>query len=273
MSSLIQALSDKGFSSLATVGDLVLVKLTGLGRMGLLAFDTACRVVASGCERRALITQLHFVGARSVVVIVVAGAFVGMVVALQFYDTLVRFGSVSLLGAAVGLSLIRELAPVLAALIIIGRAGSAICAELAIMRSDSQIDALECMAIDPYRYLLAPRILAFIVAVPMLTAMFTVVGIIGGYFVAVVLFETNHAQFFQSMQDKVTSHDLTLGMTKSIVFGTLIAWICTAKGFLMHYDRGIVFGAQGISRVTTEAVVIASIAVLFADYITSALML
>ena len=114
------------------------------------------RVVTPPYRVGPIIKQIHFIGARSWLVVVVSGTFVGMVVALQFYDTLVRFGSVSLLGAAVGLSLIRELGPLLTGLMIIGRAGSAICAEVGIMRSEDQIDALECMSIDPYRYLIAP---------------------------------------------------------------------------------------------------------------------
>ncbi len=206
-------------------------------------------------------------------VITVAGAFVGMVVALQFYDTLVRFGSVSLLGSAVGLSLIRELGPVLTALIIIGRAGSATCAEIGIMRSDNQIDALECMAIDPYRYLLFPRFVAFLIAVPLLTAIFNVIGIFGGWFVGVAVFKVNQGAYFQSMADSVLLHDLNMGVTKSIIFSLLIVWICAGKSFLMHLNRSMVFGAEGVSRVTTDAVVAASISVLFADYIISALML
>lgn len=241
--------------------------------MGLF-FGTALRqIFVRPWELRIVLQQLRFVGARSVIVIAVAGAFVGMVVALQFYDTLVRFGSVSLLGSAVGLSLVRELGPVVAALIIIGRAGSATCAEIGIMRSDNQIDALECMAIDPYRYLIFPRFVAFFIAVPLLTAIFNVVGIFGGWFVGVAIFKVSQGAYFQSMADTVVLNDLSMGVTKSFVFAVLIVWICTGKGFLMHLNQGMVFGAEGVSRVTTDAVVVASISVLFADYIISALML
>lgn len=258
---------------LGTFGNRTLAAVEELGRMGLYLLLVLRQIAARPFELRILFQQIRFVGARSVVVIAVAGAFVGMVVALQFYDTLVRFGSVSLLGSAVGLSLIRELGPVLTALIIIGRAGSATCAEIGIMRSDNQIDALESMAIDPYRYLIVPRLLAFLVTVPLLTAIFNVVGIIGGWLVGVVIFGLNQGTYFQSMADSILWPDLFMGCVKSVAFAAVIAWICTGKSFLMHLNRSMVFGAEGVSRVTTDAVVAASITVLFSDYIISALML
>lgn len=260
-------------SGLTTFGNRAIAALEELGRMGLYLLLVVRQIVARPFELRILLLQFRFVGARSVVVIAVAGAFVGMVVALQFYDTLVRFGSVSLLGSAVGLSLVRELGPVLTALIIIGRAGSATCAEIGIMRSDNQIDALESMAIDPYRYLIVPRLLAFLVTVPLLTAIFVVIGIMGGWFVGVVIFGLSQGSYFQSMADSVLLPDLIMGCVKSVAFGALIAWICTGKSFLMHLNRSMVFGAEGVSRVTTDAVVASSITVLFSDYIISALML
>lgn len=244
-----------------------------LGRLSMFLANTALQALRPPLEFGLILKQLHFVGARSVVVIAVAGTFVGMVVALQFYDTLVRFGSVSLLGSAVGLSLVRELGPVLTALIIIGRAGSATCAEIGIMRTDNQIDALECMAIDPIRYLLVPRFFAFLIAVPLLTAIFDVVGIFGGWLVAVAMFEVNQGAYFQSMADSIVQHDLNMGMAKSIAFSLIMVWICTGKGFLMHLNRSIVFGAEGVSKVTTDAVVASSISILCADYVISALML
>jgi phospholipid/cholesterol/gamma-HCH transport system permease protein len=256
-----------------SIGRLALDAIEELGRMGLFFVWTSRQAFRPPCEIRLVLEQLHFVGARSVVVIAIAGAFVGMVVALQFYDTLVRFGSVGLLGSAVGLSLVRELGPVLTALIIIGRAGSATCAEIGIMRNDNQIDALECMAIDPYRYLFAPRFIAFIISVPLLTAIFVTVGLFGGWLIGVGIFDLNQGAYFQSMADSVVVNDLMMGAVKSTTFALLIVWICTGKSFLMHRKRSIVFGAQGVSRVTTDAVVAASISILFVDYIISALML
>lgn len=251
----------------------LLAPLAGLGRSGIFLGLLLPHLVRPWRQARVTLRQLHFIGARSTTVVAVAGGFVGMVVALQFYDTLVRFGAVGMLGAAVGLSLIRELAPVLTALIVIGRVGSAMCAELGIMRSDNQIDALECMAIDPYGYLVAPRFFATLLAVPLLTAIFNVVGIAGGWFVGGVLFGLGEGAYFSGMADSVLWRDVVMDLVKATSFGFIIVWVCTAKGFLMHLAAGGAYGAEGVSRTTTDAVVAASIAVLFADYIISALML
>jgi len=247
--------------------------LIRLGIAGIFLYETICSLFIPPYSLNLLLKQILFVGARSMLVIIIAGLFVGMVIALQFYDTLVRFGSVSLLGSAVGLSLTRELGPVLTALMVIGRTGSAMCAEIGIMRIENQIDALECMAIDPYRFLISPRILAGVICVPILTAIFIVVGIFGGYFVGVILFDVSAGSYFQNMNDTVLSRDLLMGFTKSIVFGLLIVWISCEKGFNLHLHKNGAYGSEGVSRVTTEAVVIASITILFSDYLLSALML
>lgn len=264
-------MTDGGLITLT--GGWFLARIATLGRFGLFLGAVSLHLCRPWKQTSATLRQIHFVGARSVTVIAVAGGFVGMVVALQFYDTLVRFGSVSLLGAAVGLSLIRELAPVLTALIVIGRAGSAMCAEIGIMRSDNQIDALECMAIDPYAYLIAPRFIAAIIVVPLLTAIFNVIGIAGGWFIGVVIFDISEGAYFVGMADSVVWRDVAMGIVKSLVFSVVIVWICTGKGYLLHLDHEPAFGAEGVSRTTTDAVVAASIAVLFSDYIISALML
>ena len=247
--------------------------LIRLGIAGIFLYEAIFSLFIPPYSLNLLLKQILFVGARSMLVIIIAGLFVGMVIALQFYDTLVRFGSVSLLGSAVGLSLTRELGPVLTALMVIGRTGSAMCAEIGIMRIENQIDALECMAIDPYRFLISPRILAGVLCVPILTAIFIVVGIFGGYFVGVILFDVSAGSYFQNMNDTVLNRDLLMGFIKSIIFGLLIVWISCEKGFNLHLDKNGAYGSEGVSRVTTEAVVIASIAILFSDYLLSALIL
>ena len=247
--------------------------LIRLGIAGIFLYEAIRSLLIPPYSINLLLKQILFVGARSILVIVIAGLFVGMVIALQFYDTLVRFGSISLLGSAVGLSLTRELGPVLTALMVIGRTGSAMCAEIGIMRIDNQIDALECMGIDPHRYLISPRILAGILCVPILTAIFIVVGIFGGYFVGVILFDVSAGSFFQNMNDAVLNRDLCMGLTKSIVFGLLIVWISCERGFNLHLDKSGAYGSEGVSRITTEAVVISSITILFSDYLLSALIL
>lgn len=255
------------------IGDNALYFVEQAGMLGAFLVAAIARLVTPPFRLYPVIRQVHFIGARSWLVIVTSGTFVGMVVALQFYDTLVRFGSVSLLGSAVGLSLIRELGPILTALMVIGRAGSAICAEVGIMRAEDQIDALECMSIDPYRYLIAPKLLAGIISVPLLTSVFDCVGIAGGYFVGVVLFDVGSGAYIQGMAESVLWNDVLMGLTKSTVFGLVIVWITAARGYYLHRERTGAFGAEGVSRVTTNAVVLSSIAVLFADYLISSLML
>lgn len=261
------------FRAIERIGDQALYFVSLWGQMGLFLLTTLGKALAPPYRLFPITRQIHFIGARSTLVILVAGAFTGMVVALQFYDTLVRFGSVAMLGSAVALGLIRELGPVLSALVVIGRAGSAICAEIGIMRTDEQIDALECMAIDPYRYLVVPRMIAGVIAVPALTMMFILVGIFGGWFVGVVLFGVSEAAYFQGMYETVVWHDVQMGVVKSFVFGLIIVWVATARGFFLHLDRSGVFGAEGVSRTTTNAVVFSTIGVLVADYLISAVML
>jgi len=254
-------------------GDLALYYLEQVGLMGVLLYRSVLGIFRPPYDVSAVIKQLQFIGARSVLVIVVAGAFTGMVLALQFHDTLERFGSIDLLGSATGLALIRELGPVMAALMVIGRAGSAMCSEIGIMRIYEQIDALECMAIDPHKFLVAPRIVAGIIAMPALTSIFDIMGIAGGYLVGVVIFGLSEGAYFDSMRAGVEWNDVAMGLYKSVLFGLLLTWISTAKGFYLHRSRGGAFGAEGVARVTTEAVVLSSIAILFGDYLVGALML
>lgn len=255
-----------------SLGERTLELVESTGRFGIFLATGVMHAVIPPFEFAGILAQLRFIGSRSLTLVVLAGAFVGMVVALQFHDTLVRFGSVGLLGSAVGLSLVRELAPVITGLLVIGRAGSAICSEIGIMRGGRQIDALECMAIDPYRYLIVPRLVAGIVSLPLLVAVFVVCGILGGWFVGVVLFGVNHGAYFQGMFETVGTSDLAMGLVKSLVFGVLMVWICSAKGFFMHLYREGAHGAEGVSRTTTNAVVLSSILLLFSDYLVSALM-
>ena len=161
----------------------------------------------------------------------------------------------------------------LTALMVAGRAGSAMCAEIGIMQISDQIDALECMAIDPFRYLLTPKFLAALVSVPLLTAIFDVVGIAGGYVAGVSLMGVNPGSYLDGMISSVTNHDIWLGFVKSIIFGLLVVWICTGRGYFVREIRGAGFGAESVSRVTTQAVVFSSISVLVFDYLLTAVLL
>jgi phospholipid/cholesterol/gamma-HCH transport system permease protein len=258
---------------LEKMGEEFIFFLQQAGRMGIFLFSCLVRMVTPPYKIRPIIKQIHFIGSRSMFVIIFTGAFTGMVLGLQGYYTLRKFGSEGLLGSAVALSLIRELGPVLTALMVIGRAGSAICAEIGIMRNSEQIDALECMAIDPYRYLMVPKFVGGIICLPLLTFIFDVVGIIGGYLVGVVLLGVNEGTYFQAMYASVGWPDVWMGIVKSLVFGLLIIWISASKGYFLHLERSGGFGAEGVSRTTTSAVVLASVTILVWDYLLSAILL
>jgi phospholipid/cholesterol/gamma-HCH transport system permease protein len=189
-----------------------------------------------------------------------------MVLGLQGYYTLNRFGSAALLGPMVALSLIRELGPVLTALMVTGRAGSAITAEIGIMQITEQVDALKMMGLNPFRYLVVPKVLAGIISLPLLTAIFNVVGIFGGYLVGVKLLGAGQGTYFGEMANYVDMKDILAGVYKSLTFGVLITWICCYKG----YYTG--FGAEGVSKATTQAVVLSSALILVWDYFMTSLL-
>ena len=216
---------------------------------------------------RRIIARIHFIGAKSLLVIVVTGAFTGMVLGLQVFYTLRKFGSEGFLGSVVALTLIRELGPVLCALMVTGRAGSALTAEIGIMRITEQIDALDAMALNPMRYLIVPSILAGLIVFPLLTAIFDLVGIYGGYLVGVKLLGVAGGTYFGEMETYVDLRDITQGFLKSLSFGLLMTWVCCYKGFTTS------LGAEGVSRATTQAVVLSSVLILVWDYFLGSVLL
>ncbi|HMK59571.1 MAG TPA: MlaE family lipid ABC transporter permease subunit [Dissulfurispiraceae bacterium] len=246
------------------VGAATLQTIQDIGRMSLFFIDTVRIIFVPPFKFLRFIKQVRFIGARSMSVIILTGAFTGMVLALQLFYTLRKFGSEALLGPAIALSLIRELGPVLAALMVTGRAGSAITAEIGIMRISEQIDALTSMALNPLRYLVVPNLTAAILAFPLLAAIFDVVGIYGGYAVAVKMLGLSSGTYFSQMEHFVLMDDVMIGVYKSISFGAIVAWVCCYKGYTTE-DRG--FGAEGVGRSTTEAVVMSSVFILICDYI------
>ena len=257
----------------AILGDKVLYLLTDFGRMGIFLVSAVAGLFRRPFRFRELIKQLNFIGTGSLAVIFFTALSSGMVLGLQGYYSLHKFGAEGMLGSAVSLTLIMELGPVLTALMVTGRAGSAMCAEIGIMRISEQIDALECMAIDPFRFLISPKFLAALISVPLLTAFFDVVGIFGGYLAGVKLMGVNAGSFFSGMQQSVTNHDIRLGVIKSFVFALLLVWICTGRGYFVQQIRGAGFGAESVSKVTTQAVVLSSISVLIFDYLITAVLL
>lgn len=258
---------------IARLGDTTLYVLGDLGRMTLFCLKAFRGIFRRPFRLREFLRQLHFVGFGSLVVIFFTALSTGMVLGLQGYYSLSKFGAEGMLGSAVSLTLIMELGPVLTALMVAGRAGSAMCAELGIMRISEQIDALDCMAIDPFRYHITPKFLAALVSVPLLTAIFDVVGIAGGYFAGVSLMDVSPGSYIEGMRSSVTNHDINLGIIKSFVFGLLVVWICCGRGYFVQQIRGAGFGAESVSRVTTQAVVLSSISVLVFDYLLTAVLL
>jgi len=255
------------------IGREFLYLLEQIGRMGIFFAAVMGSIIKPPYTLYPVIRQIYFIGARSIVVILVTGLFTGMVLGLQGYHNLRKFGSEELLGSAVALSLVQELGPVLTALMVIGRAGSAICAEIGIMRNSEQIDALECMAVNPYKFLVAPKFIAALISLPALTFIFNVIGIVGGYIAGVVILGVAEGAYFQGMYDSVGWADIRLCGIKAMIFGLLIVWISTYKGYFLHLSRGGVFGAEGVSRITTDAVVLASLSILIWDYLIGSLIL
>ena len=214
-----------------------------------------------------VLEQIVFIGARSVVIIMVTAAFTGMVLGLQGYYTLRKFGSEGLLGSAVALSIIRELGPVLSALMVTGRAGSSMAAEIGIMKMTEQINALEMMAVNPIKHVISPKLLAGLVSLPLLTALFDVIGIAGGYVVGVKLLGVNEGAYFGEMARAVEFVDVFGGFVKSVAFGLTMSWVCSFIGY------SAVATTEGVATATTRAVVATSVTVLIMDYILTSLLL
>jgi phospholipid/cholesterol/gamma-HCH transport system permease protein len=214
-----------------------------------------------------LIQQLYSVGVLSVMIILVSGLFVGMVLGLQGYNTLVDFGAEESLGVMVSLSLVRELGPVVTALLFAGRAGSALTAEIGLMKSTEQLSGMEMMAVDPIRRVIAPRFFAGFLAMPLLAAIFSAVGIIGGFIVGHGLLGVDDGAFWSQMQTKTDFYeDILNGVIKSIVFGFVVTWIALFEG----YDA--IPTSEGVGRATTRTVVHSAFAILGLDFVLTALM-
>ncbi|MBC5764824.1 lipid asymmetry maintenance ABC transporter permease subunit MlaE [Ramlibacter albus] len=211
--------------------------------------------------------QVHFLGNYSLAIITVSGLFVGFVLGLQGYYTLQRYGSSEALGLLVALSLVRELGPVVTALLFAGRAGTSLTAEIGLMKAGEQLSAMEMMAVDPVRRILAPRFWAGVIAMPLLAAVFSAVGILGGYVVGVVMIGVDAGAFWSQMQGGVdVFKDVGNGIVKSFVFGVTVTFVALLQGYVAQPTP------EGVSRATTRTVVMASLAVLGLDFVLTALM-
>jgi phospholipid/cholesterol/gamma-HCH transport system permease protein len=252
------------------LGAATLMYMGRMGVMGIFLLKTFFYVFPPPLKFGRLLKQIRFIGTQSIFVIILTGGFTGMVLGFQGYYSLSRFGSDAFLGPMVGLALIKELGPVFTAFVVTGRAGSAITAEIGIMRISEQIDALELMGLNPYRYLMVPNLLAAIICLPLLTAIFDVVGIFGGYLIGGKLLGVGGGTYFGEMANYVEMSDIMEGIYKSLSFGILIVWVCCYKGFYTSIFTG--FGAEGVSKATTQAVVLSFVLILVWDYFMTSLL-
>ena len=250
MTKLFRHFGRLSLSVVQQAGGMTLFLLEGLG----LALVPPLRF-------RRLLQELYFIGVRSIPIILLTAAFTGMVLALQGYYTLRQYGSEGALGSAVALRLIREMGPVLTGIMVSARAGSAVTAEIGIMRISEQLDALDTMAVNPMQYVVMPKLVAGLIAVPLLTAMFDVMGILGGYLVGVVLLGVSSGAYFSGMIQSVVPLDINGGIVKSLVFGLIVILVACYKGY--HTEHG----AEGVSKATNQTVVLSAVLVLGWDYL------
>lgn len=241
--------------------------ITTAGRMGIMLFQAVMYAFVPPVKFKNIFKQMEFVGVQSLFVVVLTGSFTGMVLALQSYNALKRFGAESLVGPTVALSMARELGPVLTGLMVTGRAGSAMATELGTMRVTEQIDALFTMAVNPVKYLVVPRVLAGVLMFPILAIITNFVGVVGGYMVGVKLLGINPGVYIGRTVDFVQVDDIMTGLIKSVVFGLITTLVACYHGF---YAAG---GAEGVGKAATSSVVLASVMILVSDYLMSSFMI
>jgi phospholipid/cholesterol/gamma-HCH transport system permease protein len=256
----------KVWKTINVVGEGVAGYVKEMGSILLLLLDTIRWSFYPPFRVDLLFQQMERVGVRSILVVVLTGAFTGMVLALQSFHATRGFGAETMVGVAVALSMTRELGPVLTSFMVTGRAGSAMAAEIGTMRVTEQIDALSAMAVNPIKYLIVPRVLASIFVVPMLTVIADFVGIVGGYFIGVIILRINAGAYVANMEKYVGLDDIYHGVIKAAVFGLILSVIGCYKGFT---TTG---GAEGVGKATTQSVVLAAVLILMTNYLLTAAM-
>ena len=255
-----------------SLGRAAIALLSEMGAMAIFMLHGISHMFRSMSQVPKVIRQMYIIGAGSFFLIVLIGLFTGMVLGLQGYYTLSMFGSVGFLGSAVALSLIRELAPVLTAIMVTGRAGSAMAAEIGVMRITDQIDALEVMDINSMAYLVSPRITASLITFPLLTSLFTVVGILGGYATGVLMLGMNSGVYFSRIESSVQWADVAGCLSKSLVFALIVVAVSCYKGYFAHMRKDGM-GAEAVGNATTSAVVLSCVLLLVADYVLTSFLL
>lgn len=252
---------------LSRIGRFTLQQLSEMGRMVLFLLSALFWAFRPPAKIHLIVQHIKTVGVDSLSVVLLSGFFTGMVMGFQGYYSLRQFNAESWLGSAAALGLLRELGPVLSAFMVTGRTGSAMAAEIGTMRATEQIDALDSMAINPIKYLVSPRLIAGLIAMPLLTAIFDVVGIYGAYLVGVGLLGVSSGSYFSGMESSIIFNDVYSGFVKSVSFGLIITWVCCYKGF---YAAPM---ATGVSQATTESVVLSFSMILIWDYFLTSVML
>ncbi len=254
------------FNFLSALGRKSISRVSAIGQASLMLFG-ALFAVPVWKNVRLTIDQIYVVGVQSLLIIMVSGLFIGMVMALQGYTILVNYGAEGSLGPMVALSILRELGPVVTALLFAGRAGSALTAEIGLMKATEQLSSLEMMAVDPLRRVVSPRFWAGIISMPMLTLIFSAVGILGGHLVGVDWLGVDSGSYWSIMQATVEwEQDVVNGVIKSLVFAFVVVWIALYKGY------SCIPTSEGISQATTQTVVLSSLAILGLDFVLTALM-
>lgn len=254
------SLVSRGFYFLQTLGNFTLFTTSAI----ILIFRRK--------QLRSILQQISFIGAKSTIIISLVALFTGMVLGLQLYYTLIKFGAVGAVGSAVSLTLVRELGPVLAGIMITARAGSAMATEIGVQRITEQIDALTTMGINPIRFLVSPKIMASLIAFPILTTLFDLVSIFGAYISSVLMLGLDKGTYFYRVQSSVVMEDINGGLIKSLVFGILVSSICCYQGYNTHLRKDT-FGAKAVGSATTSAVVISCVSILISDYIVTSFLL
>lgn len=248
------------------IGRMTLSFLEELGAFFIFLFQAVSHLARPPVFVKQYFKQMEFIGIRSTPVVMLTGVFTGMVSALQTYHGFSLFGAESLVGSTTALGLLGELGPVLAALMVTARAGSAMTAEIGIMQVTQQVDALVVMGVNPFKYLIIPRVVATIVMMPMLTLAFDAIGMVGSYIVGTIVLDIDRGVFMARIVEYVAYDDLFSGLIKSCFFGGILAVVCCFKGYSTSG------GAEGVGKSATQSVVISSVSILIADYILTAIM-
>ncbi len=248
------------------IGRMTISFLEELGAFFIFFFQAVSQLARPPIFLKQYFKQMEFIGIRSTPVVMLTGIFTGMVSALQTHHGFSLFGAESLVGSTTALGLLRELGPVLAALMVTARAGSAMTAEIGIMQVTQQVDALVVMGVNPFKYLIIPRVVATVIMMPMLTLIFDAIGMIGSYIVGTVILDIDKGVFMARIMEYVSYEDLFSGLIKSCFFGGILAVVCCFKGYSTSG------GAEGVGKSATQSVVISSVSILIADYMLTAIM-